>query len=51
MSYDHPELGSGQVEYTRDRPIIHFGSPDGSVYETGKPTNPKPSVKDWINGR
>lgn len=25
MSY-YPELGSGQVDYRQDRPMIHFGS-------------------------
>lgn len=25
--YYHPELGSGEVEYHADRPIIHFATP------------------------
>lgn len=30
----HDELGSGQVDYTLGRSIIHFGSPSGSSYES-----------------
>lgn len=39
-------LGTGAVEYTIGRSIIHFGSPDGSVYSTDEDSNI--SVKDWL---
>lgn len=43
-------LGSGQVEYTEGRTIVHFGSPDGTVYaEDVKVVKSNISVKDWIN--
>lgn len=36
-------LGTGAVEYTEGRKIIHFGSPDDETYE------PQPDVKTWRN--
>jgi len=43
-------LGSGQVEYTIGRSIIHFGSPDGATYASEVKINkPNMSVKEWIN--
>lgn len=42
MSYR--ELGTGQVQST-DRPIIHFGSPEGSDYLPPAP-EPEPPVNE-----
>lgn len=43
-------LGTGRVEYTEGRTIVHFGSPDGTVYaEDVKITTPRMSVKEWVN--
>lgn len=42
-------LGTGQVEYTVNRPIIHFGSPDGTVYSTDATVvKSNISVKEWL---
>jgi hypothetical protein len=32
----YPELGTGEVESHEDRPIIHFGSPQGSQFKEVK---------------
>lgn len=43
-------LGTGSVEYTIGRTIIHFGSPEGATYSTeAKINKPKISVKEWLN--
>jgi hypothetical protein len=31
---DHPEMGSGRVEYHADRPTIHFATPQRVVDAT-----------------
>jgi hypothetical protein len=42
-------LGTGQVEYTIGRQIIHFGSPDGTVYTMdAKVVKSNISVKEWL---
>jgi hypothetical protein len=43
MSYT---LGSGQVESDPDRPIIHFGSPQGSDYPLPTPPEPEPAPEE-----
>lgn len=50
MSYGD-ELGSGNVEYRRDRNIIHFGSPVGSTWEKTEDEDHVKyniSVKEWL---
>lgn len=43
-------MGSGQVESDPERPIIHFGSPQGAQYPPKPPTpadqRPKPKLAD-----
>lgn len=45
-------LGSGHVEYTEGRKIIHFGSPAEDVYAPVEPDNSNVkrniSVKEWL---
>ena len=42
-------LGTGAVEYTIGRSIIHFGSPDGAVYSTDATVvKSNISVKEWL---
>ena len=40
---DMDELGSGQIEYTPGRIIVHFGSPPGTTYHPAQVRHP---VKD-----
>lgn len=57
--YDEEEdvmgsLGSGHVEYTEGRKLIHFGSPAEETYEEpADSSNVKRniSVKDWLENR
>lgn len=43
-------LGTGLVEYTEGRTIIHFGSAEGSTYEDSEvKTWRNMSVLDWVN--
>lgn len=43
-------MGTGQVEYTEGRTIIHFGSAEGSTYEDPEvKTWRNMSVLDWVN--